>query len=265
MDSLRGKWKLRGPLDAVRMAKGGHEYAANAMNGPGTEDEGAVREAVAAAFEENGGTYGYRRLLPEVSASLGIEAGEWAARKIMKERGPAACAPGKKRKYSSHAGEVSEAPENICLDDRGKRHFDAESPNGPWATDMTEFRIPAGKCRLSPAVDCPDGMPIGWPIGTSPDAGLASSSPRQAWAQLKEGERPRGRSGRGGRYRRPGLIAICEEYGIVRSMSRKGCSPDNQRCEGFFGRLKAEFFYGRDWKGVGMDRFMEMLDGYLVW
>ena len=35
--------------------------------------------------------------------------------------------------------------------------------------------------------------------------------------------------------------------------------------EGFFGRLKVEFFHGRNWKGVSMDRFMEMLDGYLVW
>lgn len=51
----------------------------------------------------------------------------------------------------------------------------------------------------------------------------------------------------------------------MRSMSRKGCSPDNQRCEGFFGRLKVEFFHGRDWKGVSMDKFMEMLDSYLVW
>ena len=51
----------------------------------------------------------------------------------------------------------------------------------------------------------------------------------------------------------------------MRSMSRKGRSPDNQRCEGFFGRCKIEFFYGRDWRGVSIEGFMEMLDGYLVW
>ena len=48
-------------------------------------------------------------------------------------------------------------------------------------------------------------------------------------------------------------------------MSRKGRSPDNQRREGFFGRCKREFFYGRDWRGVSIEEFMEMLDGYLVW
>ena len=101
-------------------------------------------------------------------------------------------------------------------------------------------------------------------IGTSPDAELANSSLRQACAQLKEGEHPRGHSDRGGHYRWPGWIGICDERGIVRSMSRKGRSPDNQRREGFFGRCKREFFYGRDWRGVSIEGFMEMLDGYLV-
>ena len=46
-------------------------------------------------------------------------------------------------------------------------------------------------------------------------------------------------------------------------MSRKGCSPDNAACEGFFGRLKNEFFHGRDWKGVTAEEFMEALDGWI--
>ena len=35
--------------------------------------------------------------------------------------------------------------------------------------------------------------------------------------------------------------------------------------EGFFGRLKIEFFYGRDWSGVALDEFADMLDAYLRW
>lgn len=30
-------------------------------------------------------------------------------------------------------------------------------------------------------------------------------------------------------------------------MSRKGKSDDNAACEGFFGRMKAEMYYGRKW------------------
>lgn len=52
----------------------------------------------------------------------------------------------------------------------------------------------------------------------------------------------------------PGRIAICEWGGVTRAMSRKACSPDNAAMEGFFGRVKNEFFTlprlarGRPWR-----------------
>ena len=48
-------------------------------------------------------------------------------------------------------------------------------------------------------------------------------------------------------------------------MSAKGCSPDNAAAEGFFGRLKQEFFHGRDFAGVTIKGFIERLDGYMTW
>ena len=39
---------------------------------------------------------------------------------------------------------------------------------------------------------------------------------------------------------------------------------DNSAMEGFFGRLKNEFFYYRDWDGVTVDSFMELLNEYIV-
>ena len=48
-------------------------------------------------------------------------------------------------------------------------------------------------------------------------------------------------------------------------MSAKGCSPDNAAAEGFFGRLKQEFFHKRSFADVSMDGFIDMLDDYMVW
>ena len=48
-------------------------------------------------------------------------------------------------------------------------------------------------------------------------------------------------------------------------MSAKGRGPDNAACEGFFGRLKNEFFHWRDWRGVSAEEFMARLEGYLVY
>lgn len=46
-------------------------------------------------------------------------------------------------------------------------------------------------------------------------------------------------------------------------MSAKGCSLDNAACEGFFSRLKNEFFHHYGWSGVTPEEFMERLDAYL--
>ena len=113
---------------------------------------------------------------------------------------------------------------------------------------------------LSPVIDCFDGMPVAWSIGTRPTAALANGSLLRAVGRMGEGARPVVHSDRGCHYRWPGWISICERHGLVRSMSAKGCSPDNAACEGFFGRLKNEFFYYRDWSGVGAGEFMELLD-----
>ena len=47
-------------------------------------------------------------------------------------------------------------------------------------------------------------------------------------------------------YRWPDWIRIMDTAELTRSMSKKGCSPDNSACEGFFGRLKNEMFYNRN-------------------
>ena len=53
--------------------------------------------------------------------------------------------------------------------------------------------------------------------------------------------------------------------GLTRSMLKKGCSSDNAACEGVFGRLKNEMFYGRSWIGVTMDDFINELNSYIDW
>ncbi len=46
-------------------------------------------------------------------------------------------------------------------------------------------------------------------------------------------------------------------------MSRKGYSPDNAACEGFFGRLKSELSYPRNWQSTTIEQFIGGLDAYI--
>ena len=216
---------LRAGVQALRdTARGGHgqEQLRVRQERPARgESEGSTPrvEAVVAAFDESGGTYGYRRITAMVNV------GEWTVRSIMRDEGLVARAARRRRRYSSYEGETSEAPPNLLRDERGRHHFRADGPNELWITDVTEFRIPAGKVYLSPIVDCFDGMPLSWSISTSPDAEMANSSLLGACGWLGEGDHPKVHSDRGGHYRWPGWIKICDETGLVRSMSRKGVQP----------------------------------------
>ncbi len=48
-------------------------------------------------------------------------------------------------------------------------------------------------------------------------------------------------------------------------MLRKGRSPDNSRMEGFFGTLKNEMFYGRDWSKATLEELGAKIDAHIVW
>ena len=149
--------------------------------------------------------------------------------------------------------------------DLADRDFHAANPNGPWGTDITGFSIPTGKVRLSPVIDCHDGMPVAWTRGDSPDADLANGMLGDACATLAPGRTPVIPPGRGCRYRRPGWIRIRGEHGPARSMGARGCSPDDAAAEGFFGRVEQEFLHKRDFEGVAIDGFIAMLDECMVW
>jgi transposase InsO family protein len=165
-----------------------------------------------------------------------------------------------RRRYSSYSGEIGVAPENLIA-----RDFHSQAPNQKWLTDITEFQLPAGKVYLSPMIDCFDGKVVSWSIGTRPDAQLVNSMLDGAIKTLTEGDSPVVHSDRGSHYRWPGWLQRIDAAGLVRSMSRKGCSPDNAACEGFFGRLKNEMYYCRNWAGTTVEAFMNELNSYIQW
>ncbi|GAA4011977.1 hypothetical protein GCM10022212_01790 [Actimicrobium antarcticum] len=166
-----------------------------------------------------------------------------------------------RRRYGSYLGEISPAPENLI-----NREFQASAPNEKWLTDITEFHIPAGKVYLSPMIDCFDGLVVSWTIGTRPDAELVNTMLDAAIETVANGgARPVVHSDRGAHYRWPGWLSRMNNATLIHSMSRKGCSPDNAACEGFFGRLKTELFYPRKWTAITVEQFIQIVNSYIHW
>ena len=257
VDALRQNYALTDLLGEVDLPRSSYFYQRARLQVADKYAE--ARQAMTNIFERNYRCYGYRRM----HASLrdqSVNVSEKVVRRLMKQECLVA-ATSKRRRYGSYMGEISPAPDNLL-----NRDFSAGAPNEKWLTDITEFQIPAGKVYLSPMIDCFDGMVVSWSIGTRPNAELVNTMLDAAIDKVAiSAERPVVHSDRGGHYRWPGWLSRIAGAKLIRSMSRKGYSPDNAACEGFFGRLKIEMFFARDWLSTTVEEFVEALDTYIRW
>lgn len=255
VDALRANHDLPDLLAVVGLARSSYFYHRGRIR-LGDKYVG-VRGMLADIFERNRRCYGYRRMRASLRKSC-VSLSEKVVRRLMKQENLVAATP-KRRRRGSYLGEISPAPDNLI-----NRDFHSTAPNQKWLTDLTEFQIPAGKVYLSPIIDCFDGLVVSWTVGTSPDAELVNTMLDEAIKTVSDGpERPIVHSDRGAHYRWPGWLSRMDDAGLTRSMSRKGCSPDNAACEGFFGRLKTEWFYPGNWQSTTIEQFMAVLDSYI--
>jgi transposase InsO family protein/transposase-like protein len=257
VDALKGTYALPELLVELGLARSSYFYHRARIQVADKYVD--VRRIITEIFEHNHRCYGYRRIQALLSRQQ-VFISEKVVQRLMKQERLIVATP-KRRRYGSYLGEISPAPENLI-----NRDFQAATPNEKWLTDITEFQIPAGKVYLSPIIDCFDGLVISWSIGTRPDAELVNTMLDAAVETvINSNERPIVHSDRGAHYRWPGWLSRIGNAKLIRSMSRKGCSPDNAACEGFLGRLKTEMFYLRDWQATTIEQFIEVLDSYIRW
>ena len=147
-----------------------------------------------------------------------------------------------RRRCSSCKGEVGKTFENVIA-----RDFAAD---GPWrkpGTDVTEFKCSFGKAYLAPVYDFGSKEIVAHSISEHPDLAQQREMPGMLVAAKPQGTRPVLRSDMGWQYRHAAYVGTLAENGFVQSMSRKGNCIDNGATEQVFGRIKDEFFRGRDW------------------
>ena len=254
--ALKDNYSLTEMLKQLNIPKSSYFYHVKVIKRP--EKYTVLRNLIKEIFHENKSCYGYRRIHIAVGRK-GKQVSEKVIRRLMTEEQIKVISK-KNIKYTSYKGEISPAVENVI-----KRDFKAKAPNMKWLTDITEFRLPVGKLYLSPIIDCFDGLVVSWTIGTNPNSELVTSMLDSAILSLAADENPIVHSDRGAHYRWPGWISRMKDAHLTRSMSKKGCSPDNSACEVFFGRLKNEMYYNRNWIGTTIEEFIIELDNYIRW
>lgn len=264
VDSLRDRLPLALLLDVLELPASSYYYAAAASRKP--DPHASVRPLIHQIAAESGNTYGSPRIWLALRRQ-GVFISEKVVRRLMKEERIEVRYARRRRKYSSYIGEVTPAVENLV---RG--NFRSDSPDRLWLTDVTEFAAADGKVYLSPIIDCHDGMVVSWATSRHPNAALVEDMLESALETLDSSKRDRLKdpscpeslvihTDRGGHYRGGAWIERLDGFGITRSMSRKGNSGDNAACEGFFGRMKTEMYYGIRWKRAS--ELEEAIDDYI--
>ena len=221
------------------------------MNRPDKYAE--VKELIQEIFDEHEGRYGYRRITLQLK-NKGIVINHKTVRRLMIEMGLKSFV--RMKKYQSYRGNVGKTAPNIL-----ERNFHASKPNEKWVTDVTEFHLHGEKLYLSPILDLYNGEIIAYKIEKRPVYGLVSKMLEKAIDRLKEGDTPILHSDQGWHYRMDKYHKTLEKNHIVQSMSRKGNCLDNAVIENFFGLLKSELLYLKEFES--MDHFKVELENYI--
>lgn len=242
VDALRTTYPLTLLLRVIGLAPSSFYYHVQQRGMP--DKHAHVREVLHQISDQSHNTYGYRRIWWELR-HRGIIMSEKVVRRLMREEGITPRFPKRKWKYSSYQGEISPAPPNLV-----NRKFHTNRPNRLWLTDISVFTANEGRVYLSAIIDCFDGKVVAAKTSTHPTMELAEETLHAAITA----ERPASdrsliiHSDRGAHYRGKTWQQLTSKHQIVRSMSKKGCTPDNAACEGFFGRMKNEMYYGKKWR-----------------
>ncbi len=218
-----------------------------------TDQDADLKEEIKAIYEEHEGRYGYRRIRDEL-ANRGQKVNHKKVQRIMKELDLKCLV--RMKKYKSYKGTVGKIAPNI-LD----RNFTAEAPNEKWVTDITEFKLFGEKLYLSPVLDLFNGEIITYTIGSRPTYSLVSEMLEKALKGLPEEHQLLMHSDQGWHYQMKQYRHKLESRGIVQSMSRKGNCYDNSVMENFFGIMKSEFLYLKEFESV--EQFKIELENYI--
>ena len=160
------------------------------------------------------------------------------------------------KKYHSYKGEVGKIAPNLLA-----RDFSTSAPNEKWVTDVTEFSLFGRKIYLSPILDLHSSDLVSYTISEHPALPLVLDMARQAISVLPRGAEPILHSDQGWQYQHKYYQKLLKDHGIKQSMSRKGNCLDNAVMENFFGLLKSELLYLKEFDSL--DQFKAELIEYL--
>jgi len=201
-----------------------------------------VKALIVSLFHEHKGCYGYRRIRSALCAP-GRRLSEKTVRKLMQQLGLKS--PVRQKKYRVYRGGAGRVVENIL-----GRDFRAGRPCEKWVTDVTEFNVGGRKLYLSPVLDLFNGEIVAWETSCRPAMELVRRMTEKALRKRRGKGNLLIHSDQGWHYQMRSYQQALQQKGVQQSMSRRGNCLDNAVMENFFGHLKAEMYYRKQYRSV---------------
>ncbi len=212
-----------------------------------------IKTEIESIYHEHQGRYGYRRITIELH-NRGYQINHKTVQRLMRELNLKCMV--RIKKYRSYKGEIGKIAPNIL-----KRDFHASAPNQKWTTDITEFSLFGTKLYLSPILDMYNGEIISYNISERPVLGQVMDMLDKAFEKIPDNTNLIFHSDQGWQYQHKNYQKRLKDKGIQQSMSRKGNCLDNSVMENFFGLLKSELLYLKDFESI--EEFRIELEEYI--
>lgn len=248
---LRQKYKVTELIRVAEIARSTYYYQIKQMDRPDKYTE--VKGIILTIFEDNKHRYGYRRITMELH-SQGYCINHKTVQRLMRELG-LFCRV-RMKKYNSYKGAVGKIAPN-----RLNRDFKAEKPNQKWVTDVTEFALFGQKLYLSPILDLYNGEIVAYNISEHPNFAQTMDMLNKAFSKRPNLKGLIFHSDQGWQYQMKKYQHRLKAKRILQSMSRKGNCLDNAVMENFFGHIKSELLYLKDFSSI--EQFKSELTDYL--
>ncbi len=218
------------------------------VNGIAKNNYEEIRREIADIYQENYGSYGYRRVTAELH-SRGYNINHKLVLRLMREDDLLCNKRAKSVKEKKEPFETYSQKFGKKCDDLVKRNFKADAFGQVWVTDMTQIKTKDLKVYLTIIADLYNGEIVGYSIDEEPKLRTILEAVR--FAHYKHPDvKPILHSDRGWFYCADYYIELLEKYGYTRSMSETGSCLDNAAAESFFAQLKTELIYPGEFSDI---------------
>lgn len=240
IERCRDAFPIRMMCKQLKVSSSGYYDWKNRQPGKRALANARIFKRIESLHADSDGVMGAPRIWEELRYE-GINCGKNRVARLMRVNGLQGV-PQKKRWKKKMVGQRPASISNHL-----ERDFNAEDPNTKWVTDITYIRTAENWLYLCVVIDLFSGIVVGWSMSHRQTRELVLQSVLMALWQRKSNDPVIPHSDRGCQFTSDEYQRFLKGHNLICSMSGVGTCADNAAAESFFGLLKRERVYRRQY------------------